>query len=75
MATGCFGILLDRVAFAPLRARGAPQLSSMISSLAVTLIVVRVVELRYGGDFIVFPAGTVPSFSSVSATSRSKGSG
>lgn len=62
IVTGCFGILLDRVAFAPLRARGAPQLSSMISSLAVTLIVVRVVELRYGGDFIVFPAGTVPSF-------------
>ena len=62
IATGCFGIVLDRVAFAPLRARGAPQLSSMISSLAVTLVVVRLVELRYGGDFIVFPAGTVPSF-------------
>lgn len=62
IATGTFGILLDRVAFAPLRARGAPQLSSMISSLAVTLVVVRLVELRWGGDFIVFPAGTVPSF-------------
>ena len=62
LATGAFGILLDRVAFAPLRARNAPQLSSMISSLAVTLIVVRLVELRYGGDFIVFPAGTVPAF-------------
>jgi branched-chain amino acid transport system permease protein len=62
IATGSFGILLDRVAFAPLRARGAPQLSSMISSLAVTLVVVRLVELRWGGDFIVFPAGTVPSF-------------
>ena len=62
LATGAFGIVLDRVAFAPLRARNAPQLSSMISSLAVTLIVVRLVELRYGGDFIVFPPGTVPSF-------------
>lgn len=62
VVTGCFGMLLDRVAFAPLRARGAPQLSSMISSLAITLVVVRLVELRYGGDFIVFPAGTVPSF-------------
>lgn len=62
LATGLFGILLDRVAFAPLRARNAPQLSSMISSLAVTLIVVRLVELRYGGDFITFPPGTVPSF-------------
>ncbi|TMC79399.1 MAG: branched-chain amino acid ABC transporter permease, partial [Chloroflexi bacterium] len=62
LATGIFGILLDRVAFAPLRRRGAPPLSAMISSLAVTLIVVRLVELRYGGDFITFPRGTVPSF-------------
>src|SRR5438094_9870658 len=62
VVTGLFGILLDRIAFAPLRRRGAPPLSAMISSLAVTLAVVRVVELRYGGDFITFPAGTVPSF-------------
>ena len=61
VATGVFGILLDRVAFAPLRRRGAPPLSAMISSLAVTLIVVRLVELRYGGDFITFPAGSIPS--------------
>ena len=60
VVTGLFGMLLDRIAFAPLRARNAPQLSSMISSLAVTLIVVRLVELRYGGDFITLPAGTVP---------------
>src|SRR5437867_1804147 len=39
LVTGLFGIALDRVAFAPLRRRGAPALSSMISSLAVTLIV------------------------------------
>jgi branched-chain amino acid transport system permease protein len=62
LATGLFGIVLDRVAFAPLRRRGAPPLSAMISSLAVTLIVVRLVELRYGGDFITFPRGTLPSF-------------
>ncbi len=60
--TGLFGILLDRIAFAPLRRRNAPPLSAMISSLAVSLVVVRLVELRYGGDFITFPAGTVPSF-------------
>src|SRR5881628_1796884 len=62
LVTGLFGIALDRIAFAPLRRRGAPALSSMISSLAITLIVVRAVELRYGGDFITFPAGAVPSF-------------
>jgi branched-chain amino acid transport system permease protein len=62
VATGLFGIVLDRVAFAPLRRRGAPPLSAMISSLGVTLAVVRLVELRYGGDFLSFPAGTVPAF-------------
>ena len=60
LATGAFGIALDRVAFAPLRARNAPQLSFMVASLAVTLVVVRLVELRYGGDFITLPAGAVP---------------
>src|SRR3989442_14814425 len=39
--TGAFGIALDRVAFAPLRVRSAPPLAFMISSLAVTLVVVR----------------------------------
>lgn len=62
LVTGAFGVLLDRVAFAPLRRRNAPPLSAMISSLAVSLIVVRLIELRYGGDFIVFPSGTLPSF-------------
>src|SRR5205807_2474102 len=62
VASGLFGIALDRIAFAPLRRRGAPPLSAMISSLGITLAVVRLVELRYGGDFITFPAGTVPSF-------------
>lgn len=61
LVCGVFGVVLDRVAFAPLRRRSAPGLSAMISSLAVTLIVVRLVELRYGGDFITFPAGAVPS--------------
>lgn len=62
LATGIFGIVLDLVAFRPLRRRGAPPLSAMISSLAVSLVVVRLVELRYGGDFVTFPAGSVPSF-------------
>src|SRR2546425_3482977 len=62
VATGLFGIVLDRIAFAPLRRRGAPPLSAMISSLAFTLVVVRLVELRYGGDFITFPRRTLPPF-------------
>jgi branched-chain amino acid transport system permease protein len=58
---GIFGVLLDRIAFAPLRKRGAPPLSAMISSLAVSLVIVRLIELRYGSDFLTFPRGTLPS--------------
>lgn len=61
VVTGAFGVLLDRVAFAPLRARNAPPLTAMISSLGVALIVVRLIELRYGPDFVSFPAGTLPA--------------
>src|SRR5260370_5438101 len=49
LVTGVVGVLLDRIAFAPLRRRNAPPLSAMISSLAVALVVGRLVELRYGG--------------------------
>ena len=61
VVTGAFGVLLDRVAFAPLRARNAPPLTAMISSLGVALIVVRLIELRYGPDFVSVPAGTLPA--------------
>ena len=61
VATGLFGIVLDRVAFAPLRRRDAPPLSAMISSIAFAAIVVRLVELRYGTDFLSYPVGSLPS--------------
>src|SRR5438046_8637741 len=59
VATGLFGILLDRIAFAPLRRRGAPPLSTMLSPLAVTLAELSLAAPHYGGDFITFPRGTV----------------
>src|SRR2546423_12329728 len=46
LATGRFGILLDRIAFAPLRRRGAPPLSARISSPAVPPVRLRVGALR-----------------------------
>src|SRR5438309_4810620 len=44
---GLAGIALDRIAFAPLRRRNAPPLSAMISSIGVSLIVIRIIQLRY----------------------------
>jgi len=58
---GILGVLLDRVAFAPLRRRGAPPLSAMISSIGVALILTRLIQLRYGPDLQAYPAGTIPS--------------
>jgi branched-chain amino acid transport system permease protein len=58
--TGVFGIFLDRMAFAPLRRRGAPPLSAMISSLGFAIVVIRLMELRYGADLTSYPAGSLP---------------
>ncbi len=61
VACGLVGIALDRVAFAPLRARGAPPLSAMISSIGAALILIRLLELRYGSDYLSYPAGSLPN--------------
>ncbi|HEX9268511.1 MAG TPA: branched-chain amino acid ABC transporter permease [Candidatus Limnocylindria bacterium] len=58
---GAAGIALDRLAFAPLRRRSAPPLSAMISSIGVSLIVVRLIQLRYGPDIQAYPAGALPA--------------
>lgn len=58
---GLLGVLLDRIAFAPLRRRGAPPLSAMISSIGVALILTRLIQLRYGPDLQAYPAGSVPT--------------
>ena len=57
---GGAGVLLDRVAFAPLRRRGAPPLSAMISSIGVSLIIIRLIQLKYGPDLQAYPAGALP---------------
>jgi branched-chain amino acid transport system permease protein len=58
---GLVGIALDRIAFAPLRARSAPPLAAMISSIGASLILVRLLELRYGTDYLSYPAGSLPA--------------
>ncbi len=57
---GLVGVALDRIAFAPLRARGAPPLSAMITSIGASLILIRLLELRYGTDFLSYPEGALP---------------
>ena len=60
-AAGLMGVLLDRVAFAPLRARGASHLAPLISSLAMGIIFQSAALGLFGGLVYRFPPGTVPS--------------
>src|SRR5207302_824642 len=44
----------------PRRRRGPPPLSAMISSLGFAIVVIRLMELRYGPDLVSYPAGSLP---------------
>ncbi|HVA36808.1 MAG TPA: branched-chain amino acid ABC transporter permease [Candidatus Dormibacteraeota bacterium] len=59
---GLLSVVLDRVAFAPLRARGAGggSLGPLISSIAFGIIVVSVTRGFFGPDEVGYPSGTVP---------------
>jgi branched-chain amino acid transport system permease protein len=56
---GIIGILLDRVAFAPLRARNAGTLVPLISSIGVAIIIGAVLRGIYGVDERHFTVGGV----------------
>jgi branched-chain amino acid transport system permease protein len=56
---GLLGLLLDRVAFAPLRRRADSYLSGLISSIAMAIIFESVALGLFGARTVRFPAGTV----------------
>jgi len=71
-ASGLVGVGIELVALRPLRRRGAPPIASLISTIALGLILVALVEqsrgsgvLRWiwrdGANSVSFPAGSVPS--------------
>ena len=55
LAGGLFGVLLDRIAFWPLRARQAGSLAPLISSIAVGMIYVAFANGYFGPDVRHFP--------------------
>jgi branched-chain amino acid transport system permease protein len=57
MMAGIIGILLDRVAFAPLRRRNAGTLVPLISSIGVAIIIGAVLRAIYGVDERHFTTG------------------
>ncbi|MCR4398745.1 MAG: branched-chain amino acid ABC transporter permease [Firmicutes bacterium] len=61
--SGLFSIMIERQAYRPLRARGAPNLNLLITSIGVSLLVENAIIVFYSADFFVFPrvlpSGTV----------------
>ncbi|MFP5213750.1 MAG: branched-chain amino acid ABC transporter permease [Acidobacteriota bacterium] len=57
---GVLGLLLDRVAFAPLRRRSDAYFSGLISSIAMATLFEAVALGLFGARTVRFPAGTVP---------------
>lgn len=60
LATGVIGLLLDRIAFKPLRSRADTYFSSLISSIAMALIFEAIVLRWLGPNPRRFPFGTFP---------------
>lgn len=52
---GAMGIMLDWVAFRPLRARMSGQLAPLVSSLAVSIILVNIAEKLFGTRVVRYP--------------------
>ena len=57
---GLLGLVLERVAFRPLRARADSNISGLISSLAVATIFEAVALEIWGPNVSRFPFGTLP---------------
>jgi branched-chain amino acid transport system permease protein len=55
------GVALERFAFAPLRARNAPRISQLISSIGASILLVSLAQLVFGSDPQRFPLGSIPA--------------
>jgi branched-chain amino acid transport system permease protein len=55
LAGGC-GVVIERLAFRPLRARNADPLLSLVSSLGVAVALVNVIQYLFGAEMYAYPA-------------------
>jgi branched-chain amino acid transport system permease protein len=61
VVTALAGWALDRMIFAPLRARQAPHLAPMIATIGVAITLTSVVEGLFGAENLRFPIQVLPS--------------
>lgn len=55
---GLVGVGIERVAFRPLRQRGADPLLTVVSSLGVAVVIVNLLQFLVGAEIYTFPANT-----------------
>jgi branched-chain amino acid transport system permease protein len=55
LASGLAAVLVERVAYRPLRRHGAPRLAALITAIGVSLFLQELFAARYGRDFLGFP--------------------
>ncbi|HVU11411.1 MAG TPA: branched-chain amino acid ABC transporter permease [Phototrophicaceae bacterium] len=65
IGAGLLGVVLELVAFRPLRRRGAPRISQLISSIGAALLIVNITQLVFQNLFSTteayFPDGLIPT--------------
>ena len=57
LGSGLVGLVVERVAFAPLRRRGAEPLLSLITSLGAGVVLVNLLQMLMGAEGYAFPQG------------------
>lgn len=55
---GLAGVVIERIAFRPLRRRGADPLLTVVSSLGVAVVIVNLLQYLVGAEIYTFPAST-----------------
>jgi branched-chain amino acid transport system permease protein len=55
LCSGLAALAVERVAYRPLRRRGAPRLAALITAIGVSLFLQEVFAARYGRDILGFP--------------------
>jgi branched-chain amino acid transport system permease protein len=55
LASGGAALVMERVAYRPLRRRGAPRLAALITAIGISLFLQELFALRYGRNILGFP--------------------
>ncbi|OBQ35933.1 MAG: flagellar biosynthesis protein FlgM [Anabaena sp. CRKS33] len=55
---GLIGVIMERLAFKPLRSKGSDPLLTVVSSLGVAVVIVNLIQYLLGAESYTFPADT-----------------